>query len=652
LAALRSSAIVDVDERQLLVVGERSGDKPDDEARVVTEEEVVAELEALQAEAPDPLLVLPLGYAPDDAQQLRATTGDSVWVITGVVNPTNESEILESYRTKIAVDEEPLSASVEGSAQLGYRLSMANLLPGEVAEVTGLSLISPEGDQVPCDLTTFTLPAEIAATGGATLPTAITIRTTVGGQPARTATPVSVSSETAPTSEPEDEPSEESSARDDEPARTSTDEGSGGGVPIWSLVVIAGAAAGIGFFLARNRGPTDAPRHLHPGPAPSGWNGGHPQPHPFAAERPPPPGPGWVAAVRSGSDVRVEDLGIDRLIPSDLDEGRVWHGHLGSTAGLALWLEKRPDLGEDAEPTLRLHGSGRGLIGVYDGTGGSGAGVARRTRNGLELSGAYVASRLAREVTETWFTQVVEGGTPKIEGHDLAERLAKAFDDEALNLGAAGPVKGSLHRRLPTTLAAMAFETSADDTGVVDVLWAGDSRAYVLTPEQGLQVLSVDDTRETDALELIRNDQPMTNLVSADRSFIIHHARHLVAGPALLLTATDGCFGYVRTPAHFEYLVLRTLLESPDLGSWSARLLRSIHGFTADDASLSLVSFGFSTIAAMKASLGPRCEYLHHEHWAPFSSATEAEAEGLPEHSWHAYRELYHARVDTAEAVR
>ena len=165
-----------------------------------------------------------------------------------------------------------------------------------------------------------------------------------------------------------------------------------------------------------------------------------------------------------------------RIVPEDIAEGRVWSATFGSMIGVGAWLEKRAGLGEDAEPTMRVHRSGRGLIGVYDGTGGAGAGIARRLRDGTELSGAFVVSRLAREVCETWFKDLVDGGSTFVSAGDLHERLAAALSDELGYLEQpSNGLKGSLHRLLPTTMALALYDESGADVDV-DVLWAGDSR--------------------------------------------------------------------------------------------------------------------------------------------------------------------------------
>ena len=53
----------------------------------------------------------------------------------------------------------------------------------------------------------------------------------------------------------------------------------------------------------------------------------------------------------------------------------------------------------------------------------------------------------------------------------------------------------------------------------------------------------------------------MSNALSADTEFHINYRRVELQSPFLVVCCTDGCFGYVRTPMHFEYLVLSHLLR-------------------------------------------------------------------------------------------
>lgn len=351
--------------------------------------------------------------------------------------------------------------------------------------------------------------------------------------------------------------------------------------------------------------------------------------------------------------MRLEDIGVNRIMPVATEHGRVWAVGSGTYAATAGWIEKKKGKGEDAEPTLRVHSSGRGIIGVYDGTGGAGAAIARTTGEGTDLSAAYVAARLVRDVVEAWFVDCVGDGDRALETGGLAATLQQVLKEEAQYLPESrSNVRGKLHRILPTTAACVAFDAD-DPSGTVDALWAGDSRCFLLTPTKGLQVLSKDDTREGDALELIRNDQPMENLVAADRPFRINHRRFTPEQPMVLLTATDGAFGYVRTPAHFEYLLLHTLVSAETLDDWSAKLIASFAEFAADDVSFSIVAIGFSGFDELQKAVRARHDYLEREHWKPFVDNTGAAdaIERLREESWVVYRDLYQARLNGPDAA-
>ena len=86
------------------------------------------------------------------------------------------------------------------------------------------------------------------------------------------------------------------------------------------------------------------------------------------------------------------------------------------------------------------------------------------------------------------------------------------------------------------------------------MFWAGDSRAYVFDPD-GARQLSTDDLRDPgDALANLRHDSVVSNAMSADTEFHVSYRRVELQAPFLLVCATDGCFGYVPTPMHFEHL--------------------------------------------------------------------------------------------------
>lgn len=468
----------------------------------------------------------------------------------------------------------------------------------------------------------------------------------------------------------------EKADKGDDDGQVPRKDGSGGSRWPWvlagGLIVVAGGGVLVRGLARRGGPPTAAAPGVAQGayggapfgPAgPGGPGFGGPVPVPVAPVPPPqaPPArpewlvdlgpagdPRWAGAVPGDGASRLGDLALFAVRPVDREAGRTWFLPTEGAVGWAGWLEKKPARGEDAEPTLRLQGRDRGVLGVYDGSGGAGAEIARTLRDGTPITQAYVASRLVRDLTENWLAQ-----PPAVrETTGLQPWIASGLEVERGRLPRAEvEIRGRMHRVLPTTMAVLDYRTTVHGQAqvqrqtTVEAYWAGDSRAYILTPTDGLQVLTRDDSREQDALELIRNDQPMDNMVSADRPFAVNQAGVVVNGPVVLVTATDGCFGYVSTPALFEYAVLRALLEATDLDDWSSRLLGSVSRFTGDDASFSMVALGFGGHVEMANAFGPRYDVLHDQHWKPFQAARQdpAGAEAERVRSWEAYRNGYEA---------
>jgi serine/threonine protein phosphatase PrpC len=326
-----------------------------------------------------------------------------------------------------------------------------------------------------------------------------------------------------------------------------------------------------------------------------------------------------------------------------------WTGRAGRLRALTVWTERRPGHGEDAEPLAVYHRpSGTGLLAVLDGSGGSGAAPAWQAPDGGTHTGAWVGARAARLGTQEWFRRaVVAGGgdTP----HSLADHLRRAL--HAARPATRSKITGSMRRTLPTTLAAVAYGPG-EGTVRWRALWAGDSRAYALLPATGLHALTRDDTAEDDALAQLRQDPPMTNVVCADRPFTV--SAHPAAGcgefplPCVLLAATDGCFGYVHTPALWECVLLDTLMRARNAADWAARLRRSVQAYTADDASISLAALGFDDFPALRAAYRERYEWV----WARYVDGMPppGEPDGRDraavmrewqEETWRSYRPAY-----------
>ncbi|MWV47852.1 hypothetical protein GRS96_01015 [Rathayibacter sp. VKM Ac-2803] len=338
----------------------------------------------------------------------------------------------------------------------------------------------------------------------------------------------------------------------------------------------------------------------------------------------------------------------------------------GPTFSFGFNLGKIPDHGEDADPLLR-DGPDLGLVAVFDGMGGAG-GTVYETPDGPR-SGAYLASRIARDVVEGRMLDLLEPNW-NLKGEAAAEDLRRsvqtALQEHLAGLKApASRLRSRLLRALPTTMALIALQRArrGGSRWACHVFWAGDSRAYALDAT-GLHQLSTDDLREPgDAMSNLHQDSPVSNAMSADTEFHVNYRRVELDAPFVLMTATDGCFGYLPTPMHFEHLLLATLADARSSEAWSSALQERIIAVTGDDAALSAMGVG-ADLSAVKALLAPRLAELQEERIAPFDDVSaevrraEQELETLRRRQievtatlWGAYQEGYeqHLRAPAAE---
>ena len=252
----------------------------------------------------------------------------------------------------------------------------------------------------------------------------------------------------------------------------------------------------------------------------------------------------------------------------------------GPTFSFAFNLGKIPDQGEDSDPILR-DGRDLGLIAVFDGMGGAG-GTVYETPDGPR-TGAYLASRLARDVVERRMLNLLEPDwnlNAEAAAEDLHRSVREALVERLAELKApASGLRSRLLRALPTTMALLALQRTQPGgaTWACHVLWAGDSRAYAFEAE-GARQLTTDDLRDPgDAMANLRRDSVVSNAMSADTDFDVNYRKVELQAPFLVACATDGCFGYVRSPMHFEHLVLSHLLQAPSPEAWSTALQSRHH---------------------------------------------------------------------------
>ncbi|HEV2927995.1 MAG TPA: protein phosphatase 2C domain-containing protein [Propionibacteriaceae bacterium] len=301
----------------------------------------------------------------------------------------------------------------------------------------------------------------------------------------------------------------------------------------------------------------------------------------------------------------------------------------GPTISFGFNLGKIPDQGEDSDPILR-DGPDLGLIGVFDGMGGAG-GTVYETPDGRR-SGAYLASRIARDVVERRMLDLLEPDW-NLKGEAAAEDLRRSVQDalqERLAELKAPPsqLRSRLLRALPTTMAVVALQRTHRDkaTWACHVFWAGDSRAYAFLPT-GARQLSTDDLRDpSDAMTNLYRDSVVSNAMSADTDFVVNYRRVELKAPFLLCCATDGCFGYVPSPMHFEHLVLAPLPSARSVDAWSRAIQTKVAAVTGDDAAMAMMGVGADR-SGFQSLFAPRVAELEEQYIAPFDESSRAVAE-------------------------
>lgn len=263
--------------------------------------------------------------------------------------------------------------------------------------------------------------------------------------------------------------------------------------------------------------------------------------------------------------------------------------------------EKIPSKGEDS--WCYSFNERAGIMGVFDGCGGLGAASYNKLSG---KTGAYLSSRAAAGAAMEWFARGCKTGTFNVD--TLKQQL---MDYLSVCVSAAQTVqskfRGSMVRLMPTTASVWLMEPDQDRLKVTSVS-AGDSRNYILC-KSGLLQISVDDLSGEDAMSNLYNDGAMTNVISADGQFTLKQdmfSLDIAQSPMILISATDGCFGYLRSPMEFELLLLDTLMRASSADQWTLLLQSRIGEVAGDDQSLSMAAFGFGSFQNMQQTLLPR----------------------------------------------
>ena len=258
--------------------------------------------------------------------------------------------------------------------------------------------------------------------------------------------------------------------------------------------------------------------------------------------------------------------------------------------------EMKPENGEDS--FFFDSADDKFIVAAFDGCGGSGA---KKYENYSGKTGAYVASRAVCGGVEKWFNDNADSDR-MISYVSDALTVCKHYADKT------GTIRGSLSKAFPTT-AAVVVGKMQKNTLSVNCFWAGDSRCYLLD-SRGLHQLTDDDLDVKDAMANLTADGVMTNVVNASTYFEIHNKTISVTEPCILISATDGCFGYLSSPMAFEHMLTATLVKAKNLNEWKTSLFDSMSEIAGDDFTLCTAVVGYKDFDGIKQDLFKRNEYV------------------------------------------
>lgn len=276
------------------------------------------------------------------------------------------------------------------------------------------------------------------------------------------------------------------------------------------------------------------------------------------------------------------------------------------------------------------------MISVFDGCGGIGA---RQYAEYQNHTGAYIAARILSGTIKNWFEN---WSISEVKGEEyyLADSIKENFDNALMSVQNSvqnrSKLKGGMQKDFPST-AAICVIRQTQDSLQSNVIWCGDSRVYYMN-NKGLYQLSDDDIDGQDAMTNLYNDGAMTNVISASKPYKLNEfVISDIKKKGMYFVATDGCFGYLLSPMHFEYLLLSTLVDSKSFDEWEKELDRQFSKYGADDSTFCGVLVGFDNFEELKAYYRQRAYSVYDEYIRDFDIKNSEERFAL----WEAYREGY-----------
>lgn len=290
---------------------------------------------------------------------------------------------------------------------------------------------------------------------------------------------------------------------------------------------------------------------------------------------------------------------------------------------IATYKFDRPLHNEDA-PAIATD---RFLI-VCDGLGAGGQN--KHTINGETHTSAYYGSRLLSEICKEFYDKNYSVIMKSVSDKEALNRIVEELKTTIKNRlnqfveenRLTKTIKGKSIKLLPSTLSSILYKVNDSSIDVV-VISAGDTRAFSLSPQYGLQQLSKDDVDEdVDAFE---KATIVNNNICQDRDFTLNFRSFRINHPSILFVCSDGCYDYFSSPMEVEYIIDASFVRfysqesakngtfGENLGDYIAKLSK-----LQDDCSMAAVIIGFDNELNLKKDLKTRAVEMETKYMKPF----------------------------------